>query len=329
MSDLKTTYLGLELKNPLVVSSSPLTDSPEKVEQLAEAGAAAVVIKSIFEEQISSDVGGMYDELEGETSGFAMEYLRADLPARLGPEKYLRNIKEMKKRVDIPVIASVNCVNSSTWVNYARKIEDAGADALELNLYQMPVDSSVSSNEIEARHVKMVEQVNAAVSLPVAVKLSRHYTALFHFVRELEKVGAGGVILFNRFLHADISLDEESVGYAPNYSTPSVFPSQLRWAAVMREIVNCDIAVSGGIHSGSEMAKALLVGANAGYVCSAILKDGRLDRIKTILHGLEKWMESKNYSDLASFRGRLRETDVADRRGFERAQYIKAATELE
>lgn len=331
MADLKTTYLGLELKNPFVVSSSPITNSVDKVVGLAQAGAAAVVVKSIFEEQILADVDGMYAELEGETSGFAMEYLRADLPGRLGPEKYLKKIKEMKARVDIPVIASVNCRESATWIDYARRIEDAGADALELNLYQMPADSSLSSNEIEAKHVKMVEAVNAAVGLPITVKLSRHYTALFHFARRLESVGAKGVVLFNRFLHADINLDDESVCYAPNLSTPAVFPSQLRWAAVLRDMVGCDIAISGGIHTGAEMAKSLLVGANVGYVCSALLKASASDfsGIQTINGGLEEWMNAKGYADIASFRGKLRETNLDDGVGFERFQYVKAATELD
>ncbi|MDA3925561.1 MAG: dihydroorotate dehydrogenase-like protein [Kiritimatiellae bacterium] len=329
MADLKTTYLGLELKNPLVVSSSPVTNAVEGVVSLAEAGAAAVVVKSIFEEQIRSDIGELYDVLEGETSGVAMEYLQADLPGRMGPEKYLKKIKEMRKRVDIPVIASVNCSKSSAWVDYARKIEDAGADALELNLYQMPIDFSVSSNQIEAESAKLVGEVTAAVGMPVTVKLSRHYTALFHFAQSLEKAGAKGVILFNRFLHADINLDDESIFYSPNYSTPAVFPSQLRWAAVLRDMVSCDIAISGGIHSGDEMAKALLVGANVGYVCSAIIKESEFTVIGRILNTLEEWMDAKGYADIESFRGKLRETDLSDGVGFERSQYVKAATELE
>jgi len=271
----------------------------------------------------------MYDVLEGDTSGYAMEYLQADLPARMGPEKYLKNIKAMRERVDIPIISSVNCVSSTVWVDYARKIEDAGADAIELNLYQMPTDARKSSNEIEAEHVKMVKAVNDAVALPVTVKLSRHYTALFHFARCLDQAGAAGVVLFNRFLHADINLDNESVFYAPNYSTPAVFPSQLRWTAVLRDFVDCDIAISGGIHSGDEMAKALLVGANAGYICSAVLKDNGLTAIRLILDRLEEWMESKGYTDISDFHGKLRETDLHDGHGFERAQYIKAATELD
>ncbi len=299
------------------------------MEALAEAGAAAVVVKSIFEEQIRSDVSGMYADLKDETSGFAMEYLRADLPGRLGPEKYLKKIKAMHERVDIPVIASVNCFEAATWVDYARKIEDAGADALELNLYQMPVDPSQSSNAIEAKHVKMIETVTGAIGLPVTVKLSRHYTALFNFVQRLEGAGAKGVVLFNRFLHADINLDDESVCYVTNYSTPAVFPSQMRWAAVLRDMVGCDIAISGGIHTGAEMAKSLLVGANVGYVCSAILKSKDFNIIKTILGGLEDWMHSKGYVDIASFHGKLRETDLRDGAGFERSQYVKAATELE
>ncbi|MDD2600120.1 MAG: dihydroorotate dehydrogenase-like protein [Kiritimatiellae bacterium] len=328
MANLETTYLGLKLKNPLIISSSPLTSSPEGVADLEQAGAAAVVVKSIFEEQIRADIGNMYDVLEGDTSGFAMEYLCADLPARLGPEKYLKNIKAMRERVSIPVISSVNCATSTVWVDYARKIEDAGADAIELNLYHMPTDIKKSSNEVEEAHVKIMQAVNDAVALPVTVKLSRHYTALFHFARHLAQAGASGVVLFNRFLHADINLVDESVFYKPNYSTPSVFPSQLRWAAVLRDWVKCDIAISGGIHSGDELAKALLVGANAGYCCSVLLKNRSLTPIQQILDRLSQWMDSKGYPDIASFRGKLRETDLHDGHGFERAQYIKAATEI-
>jgi len=329
MADLKTKYLGIDLKNPLVISSSPMTNSPEQVEKLAEAGAAAVVMKSIFEEQISSDVSGMYDSLSGDSSAVALEYLQADLPGRLGPEKYLRNIREMKKRAAIPVIASVNCVSARKWIDYARKIEDAGADALELNLYQMPIDPRISSNEIESAQASMIKEVTAAVALPVTVKLSRHYTALIHFARMLESAGAAGVVLFNRFLHVDINLNTESVFYAPNYSSSSILPSQLRWAAVVRGFVGCDIAVSGGIHSGCALAKALLVGANVGYVCSAVLKESGVDAIAPILSGLEEWMQSKGYATVQDFQGKLKETNLSDGKGFERAQYIKAATELD
>lgn len=329
MVNLETSYLGLKLKNPLVASSSPLTSRPEAVEQLEQAGVGAVVLKSIFEEQIRSETAEMYAALEGEPSGFAMEYLRADLPAQLGPEAYLDTVREMRKRVRVPIICSVNCVEPAQWVSYARKIEDVGADALELNLYHMPVDPNESSAQVEARNIALVEAVMREVRLPVAVKLSQHVTALMPFARRLDQAGVKGLVLFNRFLQTDVDLESESLFYAPNYSTPVVLHEQLRWAAVLRNWVGCDLAVSGGIHGGAELAKALLVGANVGYVCSALLVRQDTGVIRQALCELEAWMAKKGYAALEDFRGRLSETDLTDGRGFERSQYVKAATQLE
>ena len=328
MANLKTTYLGLPLKNPLIVSSGPMTNTPDSVEKLEQAGAAAIVVKSIFEEQIRADVSDMYDALEGESSGFAMEYLRADLLAQLGPEKYLESIKEIRKRVKIPIISSVNCVEPAHWVNYARKIEDAGADALELNLYHMPVSPVETSEKVEARYAALVQAVMSVVKLPVSVKLSQHVTALMPFARTLDKVGVKGLVLFNRFLQTDVDIEKETTFFAPNYSTPDVLHEQLRWVAVLRDWVRCDLAVSGGIHSGAELVKSLLVGANVGCVCSALLIRRDFGVIGETLCGLEAWMARKGYGSLADFRGKLRETNLHDGRGFERSQYIKAATSL-
>jgi dihydroorotate dehydrogenase (fumarate) len=328
MATLKTTYLGLELKNPLIASSSPLTSHPDSVERLEQAGVAAVVVKSIFEEQIRAETAEMYAALEGASSGFAMEYLRADLPAQLGPEAYLDAIREMRKRVKIPIICSVNCVEAAQWVNYARKIEDVGANALELNLYHMPVKPDETSAQVEARNAELVEAVMKVVRLPVAVKLSQHFTALMPFARVLDKAGVKGLVLFNRFLQTDVNIESETMFFAPNYSTPNVLHEQLRWAAVLRDWVRCDLAVSGGIHSGTELAKALLVGANVGYVCSALLRRPDLGVVRETLAGLEAWMARKGYASLADFCGKLRETDLQDGHGFERSQYVKAATQL-
>ena len=328
MADLKTTYLGLPLKNPLVASSGPLTSTPESAERLEQAGIAAIVVKSIFEEQIRADVSDMYAALEGESSGFAMEYLRADLPAQHGPEKYLETLKEMRKRVKIPIISSVNCVEPAHWVNYARKIEDAGADALELNLYHMPVSPVETSEKVEARYAALVQAVMSVVKLPVSVKLSQHVTALMPFARVLDKTGMKGLVLFNRFLQTDVDIEKETTFFAPNYSTPAVLHEQLRWVAVLRDWVRCDLAISGGIHSGDDLVKSLLVGANVGCVCSALLIRRDFGAIREILCGLEAWMARKGYDSLADFRGKLRETDLHDGHGFERSQYIKAATSL-
>ena len=328
MACLKTSYLGLELKNPLVVSSSPLTNDVESVAKLEQSGAAAVVMRSIFEEQIASDVSDMYAALEGETSAAALEYLRADLPGQLGPESYLDKISDMRKRVKIPIIASVNCVDASKWVTYAKKIEHAGADALELNLYHMPVNPDETSDKVEARRMALVKAVLAEVRLPVAVKLSQHYTALLPFVRMLDTVGVKGLVFFNRFLQTDVDTASESMFYAPNYSSPKVLHSQLRWTAIVREWVRCSIAVSGGIHSSDELVKALLVGADVGYLCSALYLREDFGVIQEILDGLSEWMGRKGYSALDGFRGKLRERDLTDGVGFERAQYVRTAAQL-
>jgi dihydroorotate dehydrogenase (fumarate) len=328
MPDLKASYLGLELKNPLVVSSNPLTDSVASVVRLEAAGAAAVVMRSIFEEQIDADVSGMVAALEGDTSMAAMEYLRADLPGQLGPEKYIEKLKAMRQSVKIPVIASINCVKAANWVAYAKKLERAGADALELNLYHMPVDPDETAAAVEARRLAAVRAVLAEVKLPVAVKLSSHYTSLLSFARMLDAAGVRGMVLFNRFLQTCVNAESETIYYAPDFSSPKVLHSQLRWTAVVRDWVRCSLAVSGGIHSGEDLAKALLVGADIGYICSVLHVRHDLAVIREILDGLSAWMARKGYDALAAFRGKLREANLEDGRGFERMQYVRAAAKV-
>lgn len=325
MADLTTNYLGLKLKNPLVASSSPLTAKPENVAQLAESGIAAVVLKSIFEEQIRDETAEMYNALEDQANLYAMEYLQADLPGRFGTEGYIARVREMRSQVDIPIICSVNCVQPDKWLSYARKLEDAGADAIELNIYHMPVNVNESSAQVEARYLKLVEGVAREVKLPLTVKLSQHVTALMPLARSLVKAGARGLVLFNRFLQTDVNIDTEELFYAPNLSTSQILHEQLRWIAVLRDWVKCDLATSGGIHTGYDLAKTLLVGSDVGYTCSALLQKGT-PAISSILQELTSWMETKGYSSLKDFHGKLRETDLHDGKGFERSQYVKAAT---
>jgi dihydroorotate dehydrogenase (fumarate) len=328
MAELKASYLGLELKNPLIASSGPLTNSVESVARLEQAGVAAVVLRSIFEEQIRADTSEMYAALENESSAAAMEYLRADLPAQLGPEEYLEKIAAMRRTVKIPIIASINCVEADKWVAYARKIERAGADALELNLYHMPVDPDETSDRVEARWIELVKTVLAEVKLPVSVKLSYHYTALLPFARRLDALGVKGLVLFNRFLQTDVDVASETIFYAPNYTSSNVLHSQLRWTAMLRDWVACSLAVSGGIHSGDELIKALLVGADVGCICSVLHVNPDLDVVRKILLRLAAWMDAKGYATLDDFRGKLRETNLHDGQGFERSQYVRSAARI-
>ncbi|MBP5320475.1 MAG: dihydroorotate dehydrogenase-like protein [Kiritimatiellae bacterium] len=329
MANIQTRYLGLELKNPLIASSGPLTRQPGSVAMLEDAGIAAVVLRSIFEEQITAETSSMYADLENETSAFALEYLRADLPGQIGPEAYLRRLEAIRKRVKIPVIASCNCLTKAKWIAYARKIAQTGADALELNLYHMPVDPDETSEQIEARNVELVKAVIREVKIPVSVKLSYHYTSLPAYTRKLDQAGVKGIVLFNRFLQTDVDIDKERIFYAPNYSSPKVLHGQLRWTAVLRDNIHADIGISGGIHAGDDLIKALLVGANVGMICSVLhLHPDASRTIGQILNRLQEWMTAKGYPDLAAFRGKLREIDLHDGKGFERAQYVKAATEL-
>ncbi len=328
MADLRTSFLGLDLKNPLVVSSCPLSSDPDTVAKLEAAGAGAVVMRSIFEEQIREDIAAMESSLDGDNSAAAMEYLRAGLAGRFGPQSYLDTLSAMRRRVKIPLIASVNCVEANNWVAYARKIEMAGADALELNLYHMPVDPSEDAAQVEARRLGLVKEVLREVRIPVAIKLSQHYTSLLAFARAADALGVKGMVLFNRFLQTDVDVERESMFLATNYSTPAALHAQLRWTAVLRNRVRCDIAVSGGIHAWDGLVKALLVGANVGYVCSALYARDDFCVIGEILNGLADWMGRKGYQSVSDFRGKLGEKDLTDGEGFERVQYVKTAARI-
>lgn len=328
MADLRTSYLGLELENPVIVSSGPLTNSAESVARLAEAGAAAVVMNSIFEESIAADASHMVDALLDDTSMAAMEYLMAGLPDQIAAERYIEKLKAMRTRVTIPIIASINCVAADKWISYAKELERAGADAIELNLYHMPVDPREGSEAIERRRLMLVKAVLAEVKVPVTVKLSKHYTSLLSFTRQLDAAGVSGMVLFNRFLQTNVNPEDESIFYAPDYSSPKALHSQLRWTAIIRDWIRGSIAISGGIHSGADLAKALLVGADVGYIYSVLQVVGHLGVIKEMLANLNAWMERRGYARIADFKGKLKESNLRDGKGFERMQYVRASAKV-
>lgn len=323
MANLKTSYLGLELKNPIVASSSPLTGSVARARELEAAGVGAIVMRSVFEEQIRGEIADMYTALEDAGTGAALDYLRADLPMRLGPEKYIEDLRSLRRELKIPVIASINCVNPDQWVTFAHRLEIAGADAIELNVYDIPVDPGMTSEDVEARHLDLVRAIEAEVKLPVAVKLSPYYSGLIAFTRQLNALNVEGVVLFNRFLQPDIDVESETLMFGVHLSRAEDLRLPLRWVAILRDQLTCDLALSGGVHDANGVIKAILAGANAAYICSALYLQPRPAVVCNMLDGLAVWMDRKGYADIAAFRGKLRETKLHDGNGFERAHYIR------
>lgn len=325
--DLTTSYLGLKLKNPIIVSSSPLTASAEKAQTLEAAGVAAVVVNSIFEEQIRDETSQMDEALAADGSSEAYDYLRANIAMRLGPEKYVDDIRAIKETTSIPVIASINCISADNWVSFARKIEAAGADALELNLYDIPQDPNETSNAVEERHLKLVSAIRAEIDLPIAVKLSPYYTNLLNFAHRLDKIGINGIVMFNRFLQPDIDIESETLRHAANLSREQDLRLPLRWVAILRNHLRCDIAINSGIHNAEGVIKGMLAGANVAYLCSALYHNrDHAALINGIINNISGWMQRKNYPNLAAFHSKMCELSTDSCKGFERAHYVKILT---
>lgn len=329
MADLTTSYLGLELRNPFVASSSSLTSSVQRASELDAAGIGALVMRSIFEEQIRAEVADMYDALADTGTSAALDYLRADLPMQLGPEKYLETLKAIRRVVHVPVIASINCVSPDQWVHFARKIEAAGADALELNVYDIPVQPELTSEDVETRHLDLIRAIKAEVKLPVTVKLSPYYTAPIAFVRQVNALGVQGVVLFNRFLQPDIEVEHERLRYGVHFSRAEDLRLPLRWVAILRDHLTCDVALTGGVHDATGATKALLAGANVTYLCSTLYLHDVGPLLAGMQSGLSGWMDRKGYTSIGDFRGKLRETVIGDGHGFERAHYVKTLGSVE
>ncbi len=328
MPDLKTTYMGLELSNPVIAGSSTHTITADKVKALEAAGVGAVVLKSIFEEQIRSDVSGMVESLHGDQHAEAYEYLRADYPMQIGPEKYLDRVRSIKAVSSIPIIASVNCIDADRWVTFARKIEAAGADAIELNVYDIPQDDETTSADVEQRHLDLVATVAGELNIPIAVKIGPYYSSMANFVQRLAALDIQAIVMFNRFFQPDIDIDTLALKSGINFSRADDIRLPVRWIAMLRNRVACDLSLTGGVHAAEGAIKALLAGANTVQICSVLYKQGN-DRIGDILKGLEEWMEAQGFNTLDDFRGKLSEPEEGPQAGFARAQYVKAFVGLE
>jgi len=323
--DLSTHYLGLKLKNPIVPSAGPLSRSLDGMKQLEDAGAAAIVMYSLFEEQIAHETSELFHYLSYGTESFAeaLTYFPDVQQYNLGPEEYIELLHRAKQALDIPVIGSLNGISVGGWINYAKKIEQAGADALELNIYYIPTDPMLSGTDVEDRYLEVVHAVKRTVAIPIAVKLSPFFSAVAHMALRLEHSGADGLVLFNRFYQPDI--DIEGLEVKPNVilSTPQAMRLPLRWIAILYGKLRASLAATGGVHTHEDVLKLLMAGADVTMMCSALLKHGP-QHITEVLHGMESWMVEHEYLSVQQMKGSMSQKSVADPSAFERANYMKA-----
>ncbi len=324
MVDLSTTYLGIKLKNPLVASSSPLTQKVESIQKMEEAGVSAVVLYSLFEEQIVQESLKLHHDLlrGSESYAEALSYLPDYGQYSIGPEKYIDHIKKVKKAVNIPVIGSLNGVTTGGWIEYAQKIEQAGADALELNLYYLAADPEMTSSALEDNYIHLVQDIRSQIDIPIAVKLSPFFTALPNFARRLQQAGANGLVLFNRFYQPD--LDLESLEVVPNLVLSNSYEVRLplRWIAILYGKIGVDFALTSGVHTAEDMLKAVMAGANVTTIASTLLQNG-IEASTNILSTAKKWMEDHEYESISQMRGSMSQQAVGDPATFERANYMR------
>ncbi|NLF73055.1 MAG: dihydroorotate dehydrogenase-like protein [Candidatus Anammoximicrobium sp.] len=323
--DLTTTYLGLKLKNPLVASASPLTGKLDSLRQLEEAGASAAVWPSLFEEQIeheAMEVARLYDQGTGsfsEADGFLPELDEY----RIGPEAYLKQMEEAKKQLSIPLIGSLNGASKGGWVRYAKMIQDAGADALELNIYFIPTDPKMGGPDVEKQYLELVAAVKESISIPLAVKMGPYFSGLPSFAARLIEAGAAGLVLFNRFLEPDVDLEALEFRPSLQLSTRSELRLPLRWIAILRDHVNASLAATSGVHFTEDVIKSLLVGADCVMMASVLLQRGP-GYLKQMLQELQSWLEEKEYESVEQLKGSMSRIRCSDPSELERANYMKA-----
>ena len=322
--DLNTTFLGIELKNPFVVGASPLTNSMDRVKRLEDAGAAALVMHSLFEEQIihEEDIAGFGDHRMGNLLGEDQKIFPPAKDFPTSSEAYLSLIGEIKRTTDLPVFASLNGVSEGVWIEYARLIEEAGADALELNLYSLPTDNDDSSEFVEKRLVEIVDVTRNSVSIPIAVKISPHYTSICNFCQRLEYAGANGLVIFNQLFQPDIDFKRRRLVPKLQYSNEVDFLERLRWVSILHNRLKMDISVSGGVQTGEDAFKAILCGADVVQVVSPLLRNG-ISKLEEIVKEFSTLCEHAEEETLGQLRGSLGELLEPDPSAIERASYLR------
>jgi len=322
MVDLSTQYLGMTLKNPVIAGSSGFTSSVEGIQELEKNGAAAVVLKSIFEEEIAFE----YNDILKEASGAGVNLDQFDYyDFHIKGEKlnrYTALIEESKKAVSIPVIASINCVYSHEWTSFAKRLQTAGADALELNMFFLPTDLGRTSEEKEKAYFQIIEKIQKEVTIPIALKISYYFSNLGSMIQKLSETGIAGLVLFNRFYSPDFDIDKMEVISSNVLSSPSDLSISLRWIAIMAKRVSCDLAASTGVHDGVALIKQLLAGADAVQVASTLYLNGT-SRIAEMLKTLEEWMGKRGYGSLADFKGTMSQARSSNPAAYERVQFMK------
>lgn len=325
--DLSTKYLGLQLKNPLVIAACPLTGVVDNLKKLEEAGAAAAVLPSLFEEQIEfeeAETQRVYDR-GAESFAEALQYFPEMDDYRVGPEAYLELIQKAKRTVSMPIIASLNGISEGGWVRYAKLMQDAGADALELNIYFIAADVNESSQDVEKRYLDLVTSVKKSISIPLAVKLGPYFSSPGNMALRVAQAGADGLVIFNRFLQPDIDLEELEVTPRLVLSNAVEELLPMRWVAILYKRVKASLALTSGIHDANGMLKALAAGADVGMIASVLYTQG-FDQVSSILEGMKFWMEEKEYESVSQLRGAMSQQNCPDPAAFERGNYMKALT---
>ncbi len=330
MVDLSTTYLGLQLKNPVVASASPISKKLDGIRALEDAGASAVVMYSLFEEQIVNESLALDHFLNRGTDTYAesLTYFPDLQNYNVGPEEYLNLIRKAKQAVSVPVIGSLNGVSTGGWIEYAKKIEEAGADALELNVYYLPTDVNLTSQEMEQAYLDLVKDVRAQVNIPLAVKLSPFITALPNLANRLVQTGANGLVLFNRFMQPDLDIETLEVSTNLVLSNSNELRLPLRWIAILYGRIEADMALTSGVHTAQDVLKSMMAGASVTMLASSLLTNG-VKHIGEILSDIENWMEKYEYQSVQQMKGSMSQKAVAEPAAFERANYMKALTSFD